>query len=128
MLFGLAAAWNAAAALGAVALADRGLRARLGLDPAVDPLAWHLTALCVALFGLGYLGVARDPRRGREIVQLGALGKPLVFAIALGDVLAGQAPAVAAAAAFVDLVLGLLFWRFLRRHRPESPAPSRSDR
>jgi len=98
-----------------VALADRGLRTRLGLDPAVDPLAWHLTALCVALFGLGYLWVARDPRRGREIVQLGALGKPLVFAIALADVLAGHAPAVAAAAACVDLVLGLLFWRHLRR-------------
>jgi hypothetical protein len=117
-LFGLAAAWNAAAAMGAVALANPGPRARLGLPPAADPLAWHLTALCIALFGLGYLWVARDPRRGREIVALGALGKPLVFAIALGHVLAGSAPAAAAAAAFPDLAFGLLFWRFLRRHRP----------
>lgn len=119
VLFGIAAAWNGAAALGAIALADGGLRARLRLDPAADPLAWHLTALCIALFGLGYLWVARDPRQGREIVALGALGKPLVFAIALGHVLAGSAPGAAAAAAFPDLVLGLLFWRFLRRGRAD---------
>jgi hypothetical protein len=114
--------------VGTLALADAGLRLRLGLHGAGEPLAWHLLALCLALFGLGYLWVARDPRQGREIVRLGALGKPMVFAIALGHVLAGNAPPAAAGAAFVDLVLGVLFWRFLRLHRPESPGSSRPDR
>ena len=115
-LFQVAAAWNAGAALGSVALGQGHFRARLGFAPAVDPLGWHLAALCVALFGLAYFWISRDPPRHRDLIRLGLIGKPLVFALCLGHVLLGQAPAAAVVGGAGDLLFAVLFWQYLRRH------------
>lgn len=112
------AAWNWAAAAGAVLIAvDAQTRSRLGLTSGAGLLSLHLGALCVALFGLGYYWVSRDPSANPGIVMLGVVGKPLVFVLCLGHVVAGRVPLAWAAPALGDLVLGLLFLEFMRRRR-----------
>ena len=115
-LFQAAAVWNAGAMLASGALGQSGVRRRLGFEPAVDPLGWHLAALCVGLFGVAYLWISRDPPRHGALIRLGLLGKPLVFLLCLGHVFLGQAPPLVAAMGSGDLVFAVLFWRYLRRH------------
>jgi hypothetical protein len=115
-MFQAAAVWNVGAALASVAMGQSGPRAWLGFAPVGDPLGWHVAALCVALFGLAYLWISQDPPGHRDLIRLGLIGKPLVFAICLGHVLFGQAPPAAAVAGSGDLLFALLFWRYLRRH------------
>jgi hypothetical protein len=106
-LFYAAAAWNAAAAAASAA------------RPSPDPLGWHLAALCIAVFALAYLWIARDPPGHRDLIRLGLIGKPFVFLICLGHVLFGHAAPAMAVGGLGDLVFAVLFWRYLGRH----PAP-----
>jgi hypothetical protein len=114
-LFLAGAAWNWMAAAGAVLIASQAeTRSRLGLDSGAGLLSLHLGALCVALFGLGYYWVSRDPAANRGLVALGAVGKPLVFLLCLGHALTGRISLAWVAPTLGDLVLGLLFLEFMR--------------
>ena len=121
-LFLAGAAWNGMAAVGAILIAaDPITRSKLGLTSGAGLLSLHLCALCVALFGLGYYWVSRDPSANPGIVMLGVVGKPLVFALCAGHALAGRVPLAWAAPAVGDLVFGLLFMEFVLRRRPRRP-------
>jgi hypothetical protein len=78
----------------------------------------YLSATMIGLFGWAYLQVARDPRRYRPFVGLGAAGKLLAVTAATVPWLRGDIGAALPLLIGGDLVLALLFIDFLRRARP----------
>jgi len=82
-----------------------------------DSLSWELFAACVLVFGIGYQWAAKDPRSHRDLITLGTIGKPLVFAACMWNFYLGKAPGRIALGSVVDLLFGLVFLHFLMASR-----------
>lgn len=61
--------------------------------PATYPFAFHLLFLAVAILGIGYLMVARDPRQNRAVVWIGLLTKIAGLGMSYWAIYDGQMPA-----------------------------------
>lgn len=110
-LFTVGALWNWAVAGLLLGLAASG-RNGLGwfLNDIPESLLWVQICMgLVAVFGLGYYWVAQAPRRNRDIIKMGVLGKSLVVALVIPAWYAGQVTALGATAATVDFVFTILF-------------------
>lgn len=88
----------------------------LGVEKPRLLLFVQLTGVLVALFGVGYWLVARDPRRNANLLVLGWWSKALGSALGLWYVGKGQLPPVFVAILFVsDIIYLFPFWLILRR-------------
>jgi fatty acid desaturase len=104
-----AACWNYfAAGAGLLIAAKAGFAAGIGLKSA-DPLAWELFAACVLVFGIGYHWASTDAARHRNLIILGAIGKPFVFAACAWNFHLGNVPLIVVAGSIGDLIFGLFF-------------------
>jgi hypothetical protein len=116
-LFYVAAFYNLSAVVGPLLATDMFYDLFFAETPAViGPVAsLHTQAfwVSVALFGVGYLLVARDPIGNRGILWLAAPGKIYVAALFGWHFWAGDVTAMAALGGFGDLVFALLFLRYL---------------
>ncbi len=114
VLFALAALYNLA--VGGTMLATPGaLAEQLNVEGAGAPFALMMSGLLIAMFGVGYALVARDPAGNRGIVWIGMIGK--IGAAALGTIQyqAGVVPLTTFALGMGDLVFVALFALFLWR-------------
>ncbi len=116
-LFRLAAAFNYAVAVSLLLPSTIPL---MGLPGPVHPLYLHLCAALIAVFGFSYHLVARDPGRNHGIVLVGVVGKLLVFALLCGHFLADHIPSLLLVLGAGDLVLAILFMRFLMARRRDA--------
>jgi hypothetical protein len=114
VLFALAALYNLA--VGGTMLATPGaLAEQLNVEGAGAPFALMMSGLLIAMFGVGYALVARDPAGNRGIVWIGMIGK--IGAAVLGTIQyqAGVVPLTTFALGMGDLVFVALFALFLWR-------------
>ena len=89
----------------------------MGFPGPADTIGLQLLASCLFVFGLGYYWVSADLSRNRDLVKLGVIGKPLVFLVFFGHVLAHEIPMLLVIPSMVDLLFGALFLEFLLRTR-----------
>ncbi|MBI3871811.1 MAG: hypothetical protein HY304_01895 [candidate division Zixibacteria bacterium] len=78
----------------------------------------QLSAMYVAVFGIGFLFVYRDPLANRAIVPLGFLMKLGFCVVAFGHMIFGTIPSFYVPLAVLDLItLGIfaVAWRSIRR-------------
>jgi hypothetical protein len=120
-LFSLAALVNLAVGIG-MAVTPAEVAAQLGVDGRGGPYAITMIGMMIAIFGVGYAIVARDPARNRGIVWLGVIGK--LGAAVLAAALYAQAliPQSTFMMGMGDLVFAALFALFLwpGRARPSA--------
>jgi hypothetical protein len=124
-LFEIAAAWNIVAALGAMAQPALFYRLAFSYEGPIDPvwLQMHLGFwFLIALFGIGYGAVGRDPEHNRGILVLGVIGKTGFGLYWIAQFVAWRASSLLALGATGDLVFAALFVRWLRRNALPSPA------
>lgn len=122
----LSAAWYNWAVAGVCGLAYQSLFPALGMTPMPIPaLYFHLFLAAVALFGYIYFRVSRDLTQ-TVLVEMGAIGKVLVFAIVGAYWLAGVASWHLLALACVDFVYATLFIDFLGSRRSRTATGDRS--
>ena len=106
--------WIAVAVLG---FGNPTLFRALGITPVAEPaLFLHLFLAAVFVFGYAYHCVSRDLSQV-VLVQLGMIGKLLVFAVIGAYWLAGVASWHLVVPACVDLVYAILFLDFLHSRR-----------
>lgn len=86
------------------------------------PAYVQLNALFVTIFGLGFLLVAQDPQRNRDIIRLGILLKLAYSGIVFAYLIAGNMPSMWIPWAICDLVFVVAFLMALR----VIPVPARS--
>ena len=114
MLFSIAALFNWVVA--ASLAAPGGLTWKiLGMPEPEQKLFVHLAALLIAVFGLAYWWVARNPAGKRPLIELAVVGKLGVFALAAGHLVFGALPLMVFGLSIGDLVFAVLFIRVLRR-------------
>ncbi len=76
----------------------------------------QLVGILVALFGVGYLRVALQPLRNRDLLLLGFLSKLFGSILGTGYVLLGKMPPLFfVILVFSDIVYLPFFWAILRR-------------
>jgi len=85
----------------------------LGLPTSVSPIYATLSAFFIALFGGAYVWLAIQPTIDRPLVGFATIGKAGVFAAIVILSLLGQAPARGVLAGIPDLVLAVVFARWL---------------
>ncbi len=91
-----------------------------GLAPPTYPFAFRLLFLAVLIMGIGYLMVAYDPVRNRNLVWIGLLTKIAGFAMTCWAIAGGQLPASAWWQPVVnDLIWAIGFAGFLITTRRE---------
>lgn len=114
IMFYSAAIFNWCACL--VLFAPLGIADAMHLSHSIGGGPFEQVALmAIALFGLGYWIVARDPGANRGIVVLGLIGKLGVVAIFFGHyLLVGDANLNFASLSIGDLIYSVLFIHFLR--------------
>lgn len=119
-VFLAAAIWNYLAAVSGLLIATNARLARfVGFKGPVDSFAWEIFAACVLAFGLGYHWAAADPPEHRDLIKLGSIGKPFVFAAAVWNFYWGLAPAPVALGTVVDLIFGAYFlWSLVKTREP----------
>lgn len=112
VLFALAAFYNWAVG-GTMLAAPGALAPQLSIEGAGAPFALQMTGLLIAVFGLGYAMVARNPAGNRGIIWIGMIGK--IGAAVLGTIQyqAGIVPFTTFALGMGDLVFVALFALFL---------------
>jgi hypothetical protein len=117
-LFGVAAAANLAVGAALLFLRDW-LTPLLDLAPISGTNIWFadLTGALVALFGVVYALIARDPVTYRPTIWIFAVGKVLAFACAAIPWLQGEISARLPMLIGGDLVFAALFVDYLRRTR-----------
>ena len=113
-IFTAAGLFNLAVAIPMLVAPDP-MFAALGATGLAHPLYTPSLAWMIAVFGGGYLLVARDPLRNRDIALMGALGKLGFVAIVWTAAARGEAPVGIAALASGDLAWALLFLGFYRQ-------------
>lgn len=113
-VFGLAAVFNLIVG-GAMLAAPERVAAGLSVSGAGAPFAILMTGLLIAVFGLGYTMVARDPVRNRGIVWMGMIGKFGVVVLATTQYATGVVPFNTFATSLGDLAFVVLFALFLWR-------------
>jgi hypothetical protein len=102
------AAFNLGVALVA-AFPSSALGRLAGLPAPVPALYRALLAYLIAIFGLAYAWLARQPQIDRPFVAFAALGKAGVFVLAFACWIGGQAPARIALLASGDLLFAAIF-------------------
>ncbi|PXX54690.1 hypothetical protein SAMN05660489_05727 [Pseudomonas sp. LAMO17WK12:I10] len=113
-LFKTAACFNVLAGL-PMLLATTPVAALLGLEiTPTSTLFIQITMAVVVMFGWAYWMVSVDPVRYRPFIGLGLTLKVVVVALIGGYWLAGNIPWPLPALALGDIVLAVLFWRYLR--------------
>ena len=88
--------------------------AYFGIAPPNHPGYVELPAALVAIFGVGFWRVSRDPWRNRDIIKLGILLKLAYAGIVLGYAARGNMPGLWIPWAWVDLAFASLFALALR--------------
>jgi len=84
---------------------------QLGLEKTSFNLPIQLVGMCVALFGVGYWIVSRDPVENRNVLLLGMLSKLLGPLLAVRYILRGDLPVwILIVFFFADLIYLLPFW------------------
>jgi hypothetical protein len=117
--FQIAAGWNFAASLGALAQPALFYRLAYAYDGPIDGvwLQIHVALwFLIALFGLGYGLAGYDPVHYRGAVVLGVIGKVAFGLFWIGAFIAGRVTVLLLAGAVGDLVFAALFVRWLRKH------------
>lgn len=89
------------------------IRGMFGL-PEADAFYLWLVASWILLFGLGYLAMALTGRMERGVLAVGAGAKTTFGLLVMGYVLSGVWPAQASLLAGTDLVLAIIYVRWLR--------------
>jgi hypothetical protein len=117
-MFYAAAIYNWLAA--ATTIAKTLIPSRVPIDSPFDPFGGQVFALMVAVFGYGYFLVGRDPARNDAMVQIGIIGKLLIFVLFLAYAIAGTFPLVLMIPACGDVIFAFLFLEFLLARRPHS--------
>lgn len=103
-------------AFGAAMTAAAGQAAAgLGVSGPGGPYAVAMVGLLIAIFGVGYAMVARDPARNRGIVWVGLLSKIAAPALGAVQYVAGAIPFSTFAIGMVDLAFAFAFALFLWR-------------
>jgi hypothetical protein len=87
-LFFSAAIFNALAGL-PILLAGRQVSTLFGMPQPPNLLFSQIAGAAVLLFGVGYWLESRSPGEHRSVVALGLAGKLMIFALAVGHVVAG---------------------------------------
>jgi len=82
--------------------------------PEGDAFYLWLVASWILLFGLAYLAMALTGRMERGVLAVGAGAKATFAFLVLGYVLSGAWPAQASMLAGTDLVLAVIYMRWLR--------------
>jgi hypothetical protein len=106
--------WLAAATIIAKAI----FPSQIPIASPFDPFGGLVFALLVAVFGYGYFLVGRDPARNEAMVQIGIIGKLLIFLLFLAGAIAGTFPLVLMIPACGDVIFAFLFLEFLLAGRP----------
>lgn len=114
IVFGLAAAFNLLVGL-PLLFAPAAFYAAIGQPPPPDILSSQMVGLLITVFGVGYVMVARDPPRNRNILWLGVLGKTPLPLITWLSIQAGRTPMDGLWLTLVDLVFVALFLTYLLR-------------
>jgi hypothetical protein len=99
-----------------------------GLPGPVPPIYGALLAFFVALFGVAYAWLARQPIIDRPLVALAAVGKAGVFAVILVFWLFGEAPGRGVLVATGDVIFAGIFawWLVATRTTATHPGASAS--
>ncbi len=100
---------------GAMIAAPSAVADRLSVSGPGAPYAMIMIGCMIAVFGVGYAIVTRDPPRNRGIVWLGVIGKLCVPALAIYEFNEGVIPQNMMLASMGDGVFALLFLVFLMR-------------
>jgi hypothetical protein len=113
-IFAVAALVNLAVG-GAMLAAPARVAAQLGIGGPGGGYALAMVGLMIAVFGLGYALVAREPARHRGIVWIGMIGKLGAAGLAAMQYAAGLIPTSTFALGMGDVVFAALFALFLWR-------------
>jgi len=91
----------------------------LGVEGAADPVYIQLAAGLIAIMGLGFYLIWRNPLVNGDLVLLGAVFKAFYILLAVGAQLRGEVPhAVFLLFAGVDVIFLIVLLLFLRDTRP----------
>ncbi|MEX1665285.1 hypothetical protein [Zhongshania arctica] len=112
LLFQISAIFNGIACL--ILFAPFGIAGQLGVRPIPAGGPFELIAVsAIALFGLAYFWVSKNPYGNLQLVKLGLIGKIAVVAIVYYSAFVGTASLEFAALASGDIVFSGLFIWFL---------------
>ena len=82
-----------------------------------EPVYLHFFCVLVAIFGMGYFWIAREPDKNRPIIRLGAIGKLSLVVAGVVEVMIGNISWQILIPLAVDLIYSLLFFRALSQVR-----------
>lgn len=113
----IAAVYNLIAGFSMMIFYHEGFQA-LGLEKTSFNLPIQLVGMCVALFGVGYWIVSRDPIENRNLLLIGLLSKAIGPLLAVRYILRGQLPIwILIVFFFADLIYLLPFWIIYSRSK-----------
>ena len=111
----IAAVYNMIAGVAMMVFYHEGFRG-LGLEKTAFNLPIQLVGMCVALFGIGYWLVSRNPVENRNVLLLGMLSKFLGPLLAVRYILRGDLPVwILIVFFFADLIYLVPFWLIYRQ-------------
>ncbi len=95
--------------------------AGLGLEKTSFNLPIQLVGMCVALFGIGYWIVSRNPVENRNVLLLGMLSKLIGPLLAVRYIMRGDLPAwILVVFFFADWIYLLPFWLIYSRCKKQA--------
>lgn len=115
VVLSIAAVYNLLAGFAMILFYHEGYES-LGLEKTAFNLPIQLVGMCVALFGVGYWIVSRNPIENRNVLLLGMLSKAIGPLLAIRYIIRGELPVwILAVFFFADLIYLLPFWIIYRR-------------
>ncbi len=115
-----AAAYNMLAGFAMLIFYHEGF-AGLGLEKTSFNLPIQLVGMCVALFGIGYWIVSRNPAENRNVLLLGMLSKLIGPLLAVRYIMRGDLPAwILIVFFFADWIYLLPFWLIYSRCKKQA--------
>lgn len=119
--------YNIVAGLSMIVLYHEGFKL-LGLAKPEMNLPIQLVGCLVAIFGVGYLIVRRNPVENRNLLLLGFLSKLLGPLLAIGYIVKGELPmSMIPVLFFADIIYLLPFWMIYRTCCEEVTAKRRQE-
>ena len=113
----IAAVYNVIAGLAMMIFYHEGFQG-LGLEKTSFNLPIQLVGMCVALFGVGYWIVSRNPLENRNVLFLGMLSKAIGPLLAIRYIVRGDLPLwILVVFFFADLIYLVPFWLIYSRCR-----------
>ncbi len=117
LLLRFVAGYNVLAGLAMITLYHEGYKF-LGLEKPELTLPIQLVGMMVALFGVGYWMVAKNPVENRNVLLLGFWSKFLGSVLAANCLISGQLPLVMIPVVLLaDVIYLVPFWRIYQRCR-----------